>query len=178
MTNQEKLAREWATKYLKWNAYEDSPELHAVAELVLANTKPATMADVEWEDSEHFLAGATANDEDEEIMLTKYDGQIITASLDDPPAIWIHQARDLTPNGKRYELREAGDDQPERPKVLCTVEDYGNAPVGTIAAINGYDPIIKGNDGWGSTSEGENTSEETARRAVAERKILRLGWNG
>lgn len=188
MTNQEQLAREWAEGYQK-NYPEFLPESHATemvkrakaaADYIMEHTTPPTMADVEWDDAEHFGQGAVGEDGVEWVMLyLRRDGMIVGIKHDLAVVRGLRPEW-LTPNGKRYELVDITDKPepgPEHPKTLRTVEDYGNAPVGTIAAINGYDPIIKGNDGWGRTSEGENTSEETARLAVAERKILRWGWN-
>lgn len=182
MTSQEQLAREWAETF---KALEVNKECRAAVEFILANTKPPTMEDVEWDAREHRGLGTVGEDGTEWVMLHMMPNDWIACISSDLRKYRHLKPEWLTPNGKRYKIVEAtvsqdekvADDQPEHPKTLRTVEDYGNAPVGTIAAINGYDPIIKGNDGWGRTSEGENTSEETARLAVAERKILRWGWN-
>lgn len=79
----------------------------------------------------------------------------------------------LTPNGKRYELREVG--APEHPETLTTMEDYENAPEGTIAVISdglGY-PIVKHFGKWwrnGIAFSSDDISEDT-------REVLREGWD-
>lgn len=137
MTNQqEKLARQWAER-IKSVPREYHDEMHhAVADFILAHTAPSTMADVVWDDEKHYLAGATTPRGDVVMMWPDDDaGDIVTDK-----GAWQHAA--LTPNGKRYELREVtvssgenvGADQPDHPEVLTTVEDYESAPLGTVVA--------------------------------------------
>lgn len=183
-SEQEKLAREWAEYYQNdfpkfskgSRAAEIVEKAKAAAAYILATTTPPTMAEIEWEDGEHFLAGATNYDGIEMAMLADVQGDAILASpLDDPGATFLECPGDLTPNGKRYELREVGADQPERPKTLRTVEDYADAPMGTIVATPAGigAPFLKLPDGqWylGDKSVG------CAEMAIAEpREVLRWG---
>lgn len=59
-------------------------------------------------------------------------------------------AESVTPNGKRYELRELAD----HPATLTTVEDYEDAPEGTIVIHPGSaPPYLKIADGrWATTA--------------------------
>lgn len=63
------------------------------------------------------------------------------------------------------------------PTTLATAEDYENAPTGTIAAINGFDPITKSKDGWKDDELGIMSDSEVAELAVAPREVLRWGKN-
>lgn len=67
-----------------------------------------------------------------------------------------------------------GADQPEHPETLTTVEDYENAPEGTIVALNGCFPYVKrGRDDW-SDVFGDTCSDKGL--AGPARKVLRWGW--
>lgn len=65
----------------------------------------------------------------------------------------------------------------DHPTTLKTAEDYENAPVGTVAAINGFDPITKSKDGWQDDELGIMSDSEVAELAVAPREVLRWGKN-
>lgn len=178
---QEQLAREWAD-YAK-NCEVSSPEEQAAAEFILANTKPPTMEDVEWDVAEHYLAGATiAVSQAECVMLSKREnGMIATAPVDGDHVIFATPGQ-LTPNGKRYELREVtvssnesvGPDQQDHPKVLRTVEDYENALNGTVVAIPGFHTVwVKDRGKW---SNGTDNTWLSDSMGDEDRQVLRRGW--
>ncbi len=162
-----RLAREWADTR---NPDTLTDIARAARERILATTDPLTMADVEWDDEKHHLAGATAPFGDEVVMMW-YD--------DDTDHIFTNGEewpRDrLTPNGKKYELREVGaPEQPEHPEVLVTVEDYANAPVGTIVARGDYAPYVKrGPNAW--TTEYSSLAYDEDMAGIP-RTVLRKGW--
>lgn len=80
----------------------------------------------------------------------------------------------LTPNDKRYELREITG-EPEHPESLTTAEDYENAPKGTIVARNGYPPYVKIRmDAWADTFNAVHYGDELDGTS---RKVLRWGWD-
>lgn len=137
------------------------------ADHILSTTTPPTMADVEWDDDEHHLAGATTHTGFDVVMM-RYDVDIDLIVTDEGnlPCSW------LTPNGKRYELREIK--EPEHPEMLTTKQDYENAPEGTIVALNKYSPYVKHKLGVWSSRDSVNVPEE--RMAVSSRKVLRWGW--
>ena len=166
MTNNEtqRLARKWVQKT---NPKGDRETLAAI-EQILATTDPLTMADVEWRDEEHHLAGATTHDGEEVAMIWPQTATYIATNKGS-------RRRDqLTPNGKKYELREVGaPEQPARPATLETVEDYVNAPHGTIVAEPGYYAWTKDNDGDWQQGNGWRTSDEMA---GTKRDMLRRGW--
>ena len=68
MTEQEKLAREWAD-YAK-NVAVSSPEQQAAADFILAHTAPPTMEDVEWDAREHRGLGTVDEDGTESVSYT------------------------------------------------------------------------------------------------------------
>ena len=112
----------------------------AAAEYILAHVPAPTMQGVQWEHEKHHLAGATTPAGHDAVMMwhDEEDTGYIITDLD----AW--RPDQLTPNGKRYELREVGaPEEPEHPDVLKTVEGYENAPVGTIVALNGCLPYVK-----------------------------------
>lgn len=164
---QEKLAREWAEKVKSVPEINYGPEANAAAEIVLATTAPPSMADVEWDDEKHYLAGATTPRGNDVVMMWhdgEYPGSIITGSAEWAP-------KDLTPNGKKYELREVAT---EHPRVLCTVEDYENAPEGTVVAQQGSAAVwVKSRGEWRRGDYDTRPSELMEKLA---RAMLREGW--
>lgn len=174
MTNTEtaRLARQWAERAKNSKYFDEyADDAAAAVELVLNVTTPLTMADVVWDVEKHYLAGATLPNGHEVVMMwpdTYGTGHIIAKEGEWP--------RDqLTPNGKRYELREVGaPEQPEHPATLVTEQDYENAPVGTIVAEPGSSPLIKGHDGsWYRGGDWRNNTV----MADAKRDVLRWGWS-
>lgn len=101
------LARQWA----EWNksCEVSSPEIQAAANFILAHTTPPTMAEIEWDDDEHYLAEAERVDGAKVAMLKPmrlypqikclaFDGGDFCIDYPDPD--------DLIPTGKRYTLTE------------------------------------------------------------------------
>ncbi|MDK8242143.1 hypothetical protein [Corynebacterium coyleae] len=148
MNNQEKLARQWAEKYLRYADESDSAELYAAAQIVKANTTKPTMADVEWDVDE--MPGTGALTKHGRLWIMRDDvGDAIECISPNLAEIAFVAKKGITPNGKRYELREVGDDAPEpsHPEVLKTVEDYEDAPEGTVVDICGT-VAIRQRYGW------------------------------
>lgn len=177
MSNErERLARQWAENFKADILYDATmDELAAASEHILATTTEPTMADVEWDDEKHYLAGAVYELDEHTcpvVMVgeTRDGCEIYSVDLDENTGFWPMHG-DLTPNGKRYELREVSDEHPE---MLRTVKDYENAPVGTIAAVDFFLPLVKlSRDIWAS-SMGDHYSNEGI--AGVRRKVLRWGW--
>lgn len=157
MTDQKKLARQWAESR---GQFENRSERErAAAEFILANTKSETMMGREWVHSEHHMAGADWEGYIPVVMIDPASGRstyVLTVEEED-----VHEAddKDLTPNGKRYKLVE--DTTPDHPEVLETLEDYVNAPEGTIIARPGDIPWIKEGAVWRSQF-GHDSSETLA----------------
>lgn len=178
MPSQEQLARQWAEEQMaiEWNEPERvRGKLRAAAEYILANLPEPTMADVEWDDEKHYLAGATALDGQLEVMMWLDDterGHIITDQ-----GAW--RPEQLTPNGKQYELREVGTIQESRtvhPTTLTTVEDYAYAPKGTVVA--GADPLevyVSSGYAWLKAGDLEDCSVPSDWIGRTTRKVLRWG---
>ena len=100
--NRETLARQWAKK----TTPKGDRETLAAIEHILATTTRPTMADAEWDQEKHYLAGADYDHGDPCVMIrSKFGGDIwaIDPSLQ---AMFFFPAHELTPNGKRYELVE------------------------------------------------------------------------
>lgn len=170
MSNErERLAREWATSTLP----KGDAKTMAAIEHILATTTEPTMADVEWDWDKHLLAGATLEADGETleaIMIEFDDGFISYVTLNGERGFAYAEA--LTPNDKRYELREVTGD--EHPETLTTLEDYENAPEGTIVARGDYAPYVKrGPNAWTTEYSSLAYDEDMAR---APRKVLRWGW--
>lgn len=182
MTDREKLARQWAEQVRRTDAeyerkgrrYSGDP-MRAAAEYILATTTP-TMADVEWDHEKHHLAGAVfqnAGTTAEVVMFQKDgSGAIIAVDVEDGKP-FIGDASKYTPNGKRYELVEVT--EPGHPEVLETLEDYENAPEGTIATrqVKGA-AFIKSIGNW--SVAGYTGAEPSTYMAGVPRHVLRWGW--
>ena len=65
-------------------------------------------------------------------------------TYDTPGYTWLNLAREL------LRLRDQQDQQPAHPATLVTVEDYENAPEGTIIAHNNEFPWVKEGALWRS----------------------------
>lgn len=141
--NTARLAREWAQFELgNAGVFSDKGRIAAI-EHILATTTPLTMADVEWDDEKHHLAGATApfaSGTKEVVMLTERDDDTIDFALMDGRFGSVRKTH-VTPNGKKYELREVTD-EPTHPATLTTLEDYEDAPVGTIVVTSGTSGVL------------------------------------
>lgn len=145
------------------------------AEHILATTNPPTMDKVAWDVEKHVLAGArlhTDNDEQVDVVMLGKDVSMIEyATLDGKPG--FEHCSYLTPNGKRYELREVTD-KPSNPETLTTVEDYRTAPVGTIAVdLNGY-PWLKINSAIWVSRRLEFSPQTMSMHGP--HSVLRPGW--
>lgn len=163
-----RLARQWAKSITSApeNTYGQSAT--AAAKIILGVTSPVTMADAEWDDDEHYLAGATMSGDNEVVMMCYEEGIdcIVTNEGGFSPD-------SLVPNGKEYKLVEITDN-PGRPETLTTAEDYKNAPVGTIVALNGSPPYLKsGKRDWSNMLD--KTFSEAALAGLS-CKVLRWGW--
>lgn len=166
----EKLARQWAEriKAAPDETYVD--DVVAAAEHIMATTDPPTMADVEWDDEKHYLAGATTSNGGSVVMLWHDD--IDTDHIITDHAEWPRDR--LTPNGKKYELREVGaPEEPTHPETLVTEQDYANAPAGTVVAESHYFAWQKNQFGAWRKVKTQLTDREMA---GTERQVLRWGW--
>ena len=177
MTEQEKLAREWAEK--TWTMGDKW--VRAAKDFILANTNPPTMADVQWDNAQHCRQIAVGVNGIKWVMLyQRRDGMILGVRHDLAEVRGLRPDL-LTPIRKRYKLVEetissgekVGADQPEHPKLLRTLEDYENAPDGTIVAVDVGEPWIKEN-----AREWKRDSAQLRNTDMAgvEREVLRWGW--
>ena len=178
MTDNEtqRLARQWAERAKNSKYFDEyADDAAAAVELVLATTTPLTMADVDWDWEKHYLAGATNEIGDVEcVMIAPMDGMIVNAELGDGRLVRTSTVA-LTPNGKRYELREVGaPEQPEHPATLTTLEDYEDAPVGTIVVTSGTSGVLT--KVGGKWKYGAYEDEYNEGMATFEREVLRWGW--
>lgn len=169
---QEKLARQWAERIKSVPEVNYGPEANAAAEYILATTTPPTMADVEWDVDE--MPGTGALTKHGRLWIMRDDaGDAIECISPDLEEIAFVAKKGLTPNGKKYELREIT--EPEHPETLCTVEDYENAPEGAIVAIpNVADVWVKAGGKW---KQGEYNHRSSDYLADTERILLREGWD-
>lgn len=162
----ERLARQWAERIKSVPELRYDLDANAAADFILEHTSPPTMADVEWDDDKHYLAGATGPFGDEVVMMWYDDA---TDHISTNGEEWPRDR--LTPNGKRYELHEVTN-KTEHPKTLATEEDYANAPVDTVVACNGHAPYTKNAGAW-ADNYGNSYSNEVM--AAVRREVLRWG---
>lgn len=175
MSEQERLARQWAERVMTTTLEKIDPVQRAAAEYILATTAPPTMAGVDWDHEKHHLAGAVfqnAGTTAEVVMFHKDGtGAIIAVDVEDGRP-FIGDASKYTPNGKRYELREVG--KPDRPEYLETLEDYWTAPEGTIVAEPEGDPYMAKDCKWKLNA----WPYPATYVAGTPRAVLRWGWGG
>ena len=143
-------------------------------ERILATTDKLTMADVDWDDEKHHLAGAIAFGGREVIMVRpSLNGSCIVTDK----GTWLRGL--LTPNGKRYKLAEAEvtdkPDDPTHPATLVSEQDYKNAPAGTVVAEPGHFAWTKSYGEFYCWSQG-GAWQSDHEMAGTERQMLREGW--
>lgn len=116
----EQLAREWAESVRDSDPIM-SERAHAAAEYILTHVPAPTMAEVDWDDEKHRGLGAVDEAGQEWVMLQDDGGYINCIGLDLNPV--GAERGELTPNGKRYELREVGECEPDRGYCVQTSRD-------------------------------------------------------
>lgn len=178
-TKTARLARQWAEALDPEHLNE---ETRAVHEHIMATTTPQTMADVEWEDEKHYLAGAVDADGHEVAMLAKLDENIRVCYIDQMGLAYpvLESPKTLTPNGKRYELQDMTDepenpDEPEHPATLETQADYENAPKGTIVARGDSAPYVKLRRGYWENPRYIPRTDASMANTLC--KVIRWGWD-
>lgn len=192
MNNREKTAkviRAWQNRHrdeLDNNTLASSHNLaESLADAGLIAPDPPTMADVEWRDTRHYLAGAEDYEGNEVVMLEKVNDNIRVCDVDKLSVAFVtslEPPQNLTPNGKRYRLTSLKelDDQEKRARperrveLLFRASDYENAPIGTIVALTEQPPYVKlGANKW-TDSFGDVYSDEGMSGTC--RSVLRSGW--
>lgn len=134
----QRLARFFAEQVL--TSETSTIEERAAAEVVVENTAPLTMEDVEWDDKKHLLGGATTSGGGEVVMLSlSHNGNTITTNR----GVWVRRL--LTPNGKKYDLHELADGSLQAPEPSTkTMDEYSPEEqadmVGMWAAYNRHVP--------------------------------------
>lgn len=109
MKSEEQKAREWASAVLSMPGGHHEDNVVAAAELVMEATKPLPMSRVTWDRDEHALAGATLENGKEVVMICLSVARIWCIRLSDGTPL-TYERSELIPNGKRYEIVEAGED--------------------------------------------------------------------
>lgn len=171
MTDQEKLARQWAENHRKSSNYDAMwDQAKAAVEYILEHTEPLTMEGREWVHAEHHMTGADWDGVPVVMIDPDNDRSTIVLGLEEE-TVYSAEDKDLTPNGKRYKLVETT--EPDHPEVLETVEDYVNAPVGTIVEGQGKLPWMRLEYVWKETA---GTNADDAAMAGKPRPVLRWGW--
>lgn len=159
-TSDAQAARQWV------EAWVEEPTNHLLAAVyrhVLATTQPLTMADVGWDDEVH--AGLCAEHPKHEVVRMMYeDGDAIDCILPGMSLLRIW-AEELTPlPGTRVDLSPRREPAaPDRPTILSSVEDYDNAPVGTVIAYADDVAVKRDDDRWyWSGQSGTSWAEDLA----------------
>lgn len=167
---QEQIAREWAENRMSIKSFTNNPTLEAVAEVVMRHTKPATMRDVVWDPKKHRGLGATDGYGNEWVMLKWNGADRIVCATPDLEKVHTIARLNLTPNGKRYKFTAEGEGGHE---VLGTIEDYREAPDGTVVLIDNGHALTKRRAVWvGARGSGRTPYD----LGGVERRVARWGW--
>lgn len=170
-------ARRWAHEYMLCNfeipehAQDDE---YMAAKYITQCLAPPTMEDLPWDCDRHFLAGATDGEYDY-VMISPYrhdeESFLEIATIDCGSSnLMMIDAHSLTPNGKKFELREVT--EPAHQKTLTTMKDYMGAPMGTVVSTACSAAWTKKSPNfWNGDSHLSNSQ-----MAGVERKVLRWGW--
>lgn len=158
------IARRWAQI-----AREDERlATQEAAKALLALLPEQTLDEIGWDWDTHHMAGAITPQEEEVVMLWFDDDANLVICAE---SAW--RPDELTPTGNRYTLAKE-DTQPEPPTVLRTVQDFEDAPSGTIVAERWYPPHMRlpSDEWWGA-------SDNKTHKALANSgpwTVLRWGW--
>lgn len=171
----EKLARQWAESR---NPNSLSEDARAARAYILDHTAPQSMADVKWDAENHVLAGAmllTCNGEQVDVVMLAKDVSIIDYTTLGGEYGYEHCSY-FTPNGKKYELREIG--EADHPEMLRTVQDYEDAPIGTVVSMPSGLVLMKE---WKGTWRAAGLTYPVENEVLADSSdipaiVLRWGW--
>lgn len=168
-----RLARKWADNAMLMPVDLDGLAAAAV-EYIRTTLPPLNMAEVEWDQTAHHLAGATTTSGHDVVMLELHSSTDIGAYRLDSRDLTFYAGDELTPNGKRYEVREAVEDP--HSEALGTVAEFNAAPDGTVVAADGYlsVPMVKQHGKW--MRAGDTNPLETDFLVGAPKRVLRWGW--
>lgn len=176
------IARQWVESNI--NALKPTEPTAGVREAIerhiLATTIPPTMSDIEWDDDAHAglcaehpkygTVGMLEKDTHGDILLIHAEeGRLRTR--------WTHPHH-LTPlPGTHLDLTPRSGSEPEttpdHPTELTTLEDYRNAPEGTIVAQDSDRPFVLIYELWMSSPTVMRDHDEMA---GIRRRVLRWGW--
>ena len=184
MTNNadDQIAREWALRVVESaeNAQPVSRGALAAARYVLDTTTPPTMSDIEWDDyahaglcAEHPVYGTVR-------MLEADSGGAIRIFYVEEGLFrrqWVLPAK-LTPiPGTKIDLTPRSGSEPENtpdhPTELTTLEDYRNAPGGTIVEQDGGKPFVLIDGRW---MDPNSRFFDHWYMVGIRRRVLRWGW--
>lgn len=148
------LARKWAERVDP--RYPASALEEAARDYILTHVPALTMDKVMWKNGTHSLTGAELYNDGEPVdvvmLACQPDGYIDYATLDGK--VRDEARSEFIPNGKRYRLVE--DTEPDHPTTLTTLEDYEDAPWGTIVEerSTGFAFIKVGTSLWRNAASG------------------------
>lgn len=170
-------ARTWATDLLSHvKCYESRMDVNqiAAARLIVAMEEPPSMAEIEWDDAEYYLAEAE-NEYGDRVVMMERDGDEIVCVTPGSVRSFRRLAFSLYPTGKRYRVTElTGDEPPYRPEELRTRHGYGDAPDGTIVVTRDglATPWMKIQGMW---RNGTKTADIATMASAAPREVIRWG---
>lgn len=170
-------ARTWATDLLSHvKCYESRMDVNqiAAARLIVAMEKPPSMAEIEWDDAEHYLAEAE-NEYGDRVVMVERDGDEIVCVTPGSIRSFRRLAIGLWPTGKRYRVEEVADKNPPfHPEVLTSMVDYRSAPDSTIVVTRDglAAPHMKINGEW---RYGNKVMDVALLASAAPREVVRWG---
>lgn len=128
-----------------------------------------TMDKIAWSDDVHRGMAAVDENGNTWIMQSEETRAINLIHPETLASAWAYK-KYLTPTGTRYELTPKRD----HPEELNTLDDYENAPIGTIVTTGSGHPITKTETGW-ATSTGRTISSQRVAELGAHGKVHRWG---
>lgn len=157
-----RLAKNFA---LTWDCTQE--ELDAARRIIAAIPDPAplSMAEIKWDNGQHYLAEAEKPDFGKVIMIAPSGARFILTLSAEDGAVLRNIPANLTPTGRKYKIVPEGEACPELPKGMRLADHKEHGRVVASPWVDGdedykiflLDDSCRGGAGYDFASESELT---------------------